>query len=362
MLPHRARVSALGGLAIAGLAAGCSAPVERTAESRRAITNGTDDPGDPGVVVVQAFVPRSEGGTGGGFRGTGTVVSPHVVVTAAHVLAPLAMTRGAAYNVIFGTPLVAPSYTIASVREVHLHPGFNLSDPASGHDIAVVILDAPAAVPPVPLNRGAIDASWVGQPIRFVGYGVTSSDDISGSTATARRQGYSTVSGYDPLFLDASPTGTLPCAGDSGGPALVLVDHVETLAGVVSFGDAACSVIDLTRVDTHLDFVDRWVAAAEAPDDAGGAAADGDDGPPGDPGASSDGAVATRDPPPGGDDAAPGPAAETRPPASGCTAARRRRATGGHGGALFALAGIAAAAAIRRRGRSRPSSRHEASS
>src|SRR5690242_12670454 len=60
----------------------CSAPAtvgERTAD----IINGTDDTGDPSVVLVVAQL----GGNMGSLC-TGSVVSPHVVLTAAHCVDP----------------------------------------------------------------------------------------------------------------------------------------------------------------------------------------------------------------------------------------------------------------------------------
>ena len=56
-------------------------------------------------------------------------------------------------------------------------------------------------------------------------------------------------------------TGT--CNGDSGGPALMKIDGVETIVGVTSYGNADCSDGGFdARVDSDLAFIDTYLPRA----------------------------------------------------------------------------------------------------
>ena len=83
----------IGVLAIASLAA-CTAPVSIDS-AQQAIINGTTDTDDPGVVMVIAQV----GTMGQASLCTGEVISPHVVLTAAHCVSPDTVGAGAKISV-----------------------------------------------------------------------------------------------------------------------------------------------------------------------------------------------------------------------------------------------------------------------
>ena len=53
------------------------------------------------------------------------------------------------------------------------------------------------------------------------------------------------------------------CNGDSGGPAFMRIDGVETIVGVTSYGNADCSDGGFdARVDSDLAFIDTYLPRA----------------------------------------------------------------------------------------------------
>jgi hypothetical protein len=111
-----------------------------------------------------------------------------------------------------------------------------------------VDLTADPGIPPVARATSAP----VGASLHIVGYGVTSPADES--TDRPRRSGQVKVDSVTDKELHVLANPSLPCGGDSGGPAF---DSDGKLAGIVSGGDAACaSYAVLERVDAYASFFD----------------------------------------------------------------------------------------------------------
>src|SRR2546421_2802642 len=72
--------------------AGCTGLPATEAQSQP-IINGTDDTGDPAVVVVAAQMPNSQQAS----LCTGSIISPHVILTAAHCVSPATVGAGAKF-------------------------------------------------------------------------------------------------------------------------------------------------------------------------------------------------------------------------------------------------------------------------
>ena len=263
----------LGLCGVCALAA-CSAPASIDSVSQ-GIINGTDDTGDPGVVMVLAQVPNSMNAS----LCTGEVVSPHVVLTAAHCVDPATVGAGAQFVVFTGQILsmTSPKSDFLTVQETHFNSSFNSSSPQNGNDVGVVILASPTTIAPLPYNRAPLPQSMVGGAMRIIGYGITSASDTTGTSAGTRRTAPDTLAALDKQFVYLQDGSHGICEGDSGGPALMTIGGEERIVGVTSFGYNGCPTTgpsaggqtayagNDTRIDAYSDFIDQWVLMFDPP-------------------------------------------------------------------------------------------------
>jgi MYXO-CTERM domain-containing protein len=286
-----------------GLAAGCAVPdpVEATSS---AIIDGMLDSGDPSMVEMFAISGNMAA------KCTCTLVSPHVLLTAAHCIAE---TQGFRYGVFLGNnDSRITGKDLLAVASADFDPAYN-DNPSQGHDIGVVVLAQPLPMPLVPMNRGSL-ASSTGKMTRYIGYGLT--DGVAQSGDGTKRQAMAPIAqvGKSLIRIANNPNNT--CNGDSGGPLLMDTGSGEAIIGVVSFGtDMNCgSDSYFQRLDTQIDWVDQQIKQADPnavlPTAGGGSSSDGGT-------AAADGA-ASRDaaaaPPPSPDAAPPPPDAAPLPP------------------------------------------------
>src|SRR5579859_6252169 len=104
--------------------AGCTAAID-VASSSAPIIGGTTDTGDPSVVLLFAQVPGQQGGS----LCTAEVISPHVVVTAAHCVSPAEVGAGAQFTVYVGTDFnTATAADLLTVSETHFDPAFSTAN------------------------------------------------------------------------------------------------------------------------------------------------------------------------------------------------------------------------------------------
>jgi hypothetical protein len=239
------------------VALGCTGGVPID-ESRAAIIGGTTDTGDPGVVMLLQTIP----GQTSSALCTGEVISPHVVLTAAHCTGGEDPTiTNATWQVFLGPDFSqATSATMLAVKEAHFNSAFDPNNLDNGNDVGVAIMQDPIPVTPLPINRGPIDASFDGKPVRFVGYGLDNAPAQSG--AGVKRQTTSTINTHTDLLLNFKDPAHETCNGDSGGPAFMTINGREVIVGLTSFGDRNCSAGGSdTRVDAMLAFIDPFVRA-----------------------------------------------------------------------------------------------------
>jgi Trypsin len=172
-----------------------------------------------------------------GWCGSGTVVGPRVVLTAAHCA------LGEHAQVLVGDDVADPHARVVPVGDIVPHPDFT-PPPRTSHDLCVLLLDEDAGVEPrrIAEERMLTDAVSV----RLAGYGRT---DVGGTTGYGRRRVVDVpIAASDPRY-GADPESEFvagapfldrdACTGDSGGPAYVQADDGWYLAGATSRATAS---------------------------------------------------------------------------------------------------------------------------
>lgn len=227
---------------------------------RQEIVGGTLDRWHQGVVGVGQRV-------GGPFC-SGTVVSPRIILTAAHCGTSLADID----TVFVGDDLHSGGFV--RVDQVIPHPGYTATatdDPfIAFHDLTLLRVtdDLPGQAAPLLRETMTNGPDFIGPSLTFVGYGYTSGvvhggfgvrrvvtfpidvvgpADVGGSLGTLN----------DTLFYFRL-AGKNTCNGDSGGPAFIARRGVERQAGLASSGDATC-VFDGDEARTDAPEVEAFI-------------------------------------------------------------------------------------------------------
>jgi hypothetical protein len=228
---------------------------------------------------------------------SGTLITPTVVLTAAHCLDTSKLgqtsfvTRSPnSVRIYVGTePMTATSASqFAEVSETKINPGYNKY--TLDNDIALLRLKNPvtsvAPVPALPASKGFTQADADAEPplaLDFVGFGYDEDRNINvklqfvgelgglgcdvegcGDAGFPEHQISYNQGNLDDTYDDGEGG---PCNGDSGGPAFVdrteTVDGVEVtttyVGGVTSYGDADCLVYGVsTRADAYESWIDEF--------------------------------------------------------------------------------------------------------
>ncbi|WP_415855838.1 trypsin-like serine protease [Sinomonas sp. G460-2] len=254
-----------------------------TAAPAQASTGGEPDgSAHPGVAIIVYYTPE------GRFRCSAALVSPTVLLTAAHCTdGALGKTLVSFDSVIAeqppsGFPNAADrsvGYTTADLAgrvqgTAHTDPDFShFTDENNWNDVGVIVLDSPVSLPFYSLAAaGTLEALAPGDVpktvVTAVGYGTELGKPASGPQRRVpitypliRRSVDLRAQKIGPQILtthgNVNPgmgTGGI-CSGDSGGPAFL----DGTIVGLTSFGRKNCLALDgLQRVD--LAPVQSWLA------------------------------------------------------------------------------------------------------
>ncbi len=194
-------------------------------------------------------------GNGGMGSCTGTLISPNVVLTAQHCIAPTLGSQGGGVNcgvTYFGQSYNAQGLYVSASQQLTQNPNdYNnvwevvippVGSDFCGNDVALLVLGEPissdVAVPMIP----RVDSQLiVGEGYSAVGYGAVNQQG-QGSGMRRRRDNLDVACvppGCGGYWIENSEwvgdTGV--CQGDSGGPA---VDEQNRVIGVASRGAAGC--------------------------------------------------------------------------------------------------------------------------
>ena len=192
---------------------------------------------------------------------TGSLITPEIILTAAHCGADLDIELVVSFGRAFFGPTIDDAQSIGFSDGLY-HPDYvPLSSGVGGtlgrNDIGILVLEEPVDfVDPVWIATESISDIAKGETVTSIGFGI----DESGGGSGIKRSAELTVDQIDSTFIYSSSStndnSANVCSGDSGGPQVFWDGEKWTQWAVHSWADQDCRAQSgSTRVDT----VSEWI-------------------------------------------------------------------------------------------------------
>ena len=235
--------------------------VQRAGRRRElADRGGALDTTDTSVVALHIV---SASGTQNDALCSGTIVSPHVVLTAAHCLAEAVVGPIDHVDVFLGDNPFDPVQgadpsLFVQAASYAFDPSFSAN--TATHDIGYVVVAQPLAPAPMALNHDSLGSGDVGTQVQAVGFGQSSGTDVS--SAGPRRTADASIFGST---TSTSASRASSARATRAARASSRRTARRVVAGVHSFTTTqTCNADgDDTRVDKYTSFVDDAIDKAD---------------------------------------------------------------------------------------------------
>ena len=228
------------------------------ASDQNAIVGGTETTEYPAVANISVTVANG----GGTFSCSSTLISPRVLLTAAHCI-DLEEGPAEAITAYFGTRVSGSGPDTGFIQSIPA-VDWTYFDPwdLSGNDIALVLLEYDSDVEPMPYNQQVLGNNAIGVLMHVIGWGNTAFEVGSGR----KRHMQTPITGFrNSAVVLYGDSNNNTCQGDSGGPGLLTFsDGVERVSSITSYGIQGClGESGATRVAQYASFINTFISTKD---------------------------------------------------------------------------------------------------